>query len=437
MVRTVDYEARRRAVLGVAINRYIKDAAPVSSEDIAREFNLSPATIRNIFVDLEKSGYLTHPHTSSGRVPTDKGYRQYVDFLSSQLELLDGEKKSIVKHFEREISRLEDALEETSEVISAITHYTSIVSFLDWQERLFYKGMNFILEQPEFQDFRRLGLIIKMIEERQQLLNIINRDFKEKVRVYIGEVGHGDNIHKGQHKPTIDKKLWNEANRLLKLHAPLRKNPKRETKYIFVLQGLVKCGKCGNYMTSKYSTGRNGLHPYYQCTRNAHGGKDACDMKYVPAAEFEKAILEKIKDMCEDKKRLQEIVKKANRSTESALRSLKQDRKIQENKLKPIANSIKHILDALSKGIKNKSVSEKLSELEIQKDQIEKDIQNIDFEMDRVKQQILNAKVMYESLIRFRQIYETKILPLSRPKLREFKVGNFLKTLTLFNSSFR
>ena len=187
MVRTVDYDARRRAVLGVAINRYIKDAAPVSSEDIAREFDLSPATIRNIFVDLEKSGYLTHPHTSAGRVPTDKGYRQYVDFLSSQLELLDGEKKSIVKHFEKEISRLEDALEETSEVISAITHYTSIVSFLDWQERLFYRGMNFILEQPEFQDLHRIGLIIKMIEERQGLLDIINRDFKEKVRVYIGE----------------------------------------------------------------------------------------------------------------------------------------------------------------------------------------------------------------------------------------------------------
>jgi len=244
-------------------------------------------------------------------------------------------------------------------------------------------------------------------------------------RVYIGEVGHGDNIHKGQHKPIIDKKLWNEANRLLKLHAPLRKNPKRETKYIFVLQGLVKCGNCGNYMTSKYSTGRNGLHPYYQCTRNAHGGKDACDMKYVPAAEFEKAILGKIKDMCEDKKRLQEIVKKANRSTESALRSLKQDRKIQENKLKPIANSIKHILDALSKGIKNKSVSEKLSELELLKDQIEKDIQNIDFEMGRVKQQILNAKVMYESLTRFRQIYETAT-PL---KLKEL-LPSFVEKIT-------
>ena len=129
-------------------------------------------------------------------------------------------------------------------------------------------------------------------------------------------------------------------------------------------------------------------------------------MKYVPAIEFEKTILNKLKDMSQDKKRLQKIVKEANKSIESTLLSLKQDRKIQENKLKPITDSIDHIVDALSKGIKNKSVSEKLSELELQKDQIEKDIQNIDFEMNQVKQQILNAKIMHESLTRFSQVYE-------------------------------
>jgi len=277
-----------------------------------------------------------------------------------------------------------------------------------------------------FEKYLELGSVLQVVEwlnshgyrtkeyvsRRKGIKRGANRFFNAYVcqkltsRAYIGEVTHKGEIHKGQHKPIIDKKLWNEANRLLKLHAPLRKNPKRETKHIFVLQGLVKCGKCGNYMTSKYSTGRNGLHPYYQCTRNAHGGKDACNMKYVPAKEFEKTILKKLKDMSQDKKRLQKIVKGANKSIESALLSLKQDRKIQENKLKPITDSIKNILDALSKGIKNKSVSEKLSELELQKDQIEKDIQNIDFEMDQVKQQILNAKVMHESLTRFSQVYE-------------------------------
>lgn len=187
MVRTVDYESRKRAILEMAVNRYIKEAEPVSSDALAGDFSLSSATIRNVFSDLEQEGLLTHPHTSSGRVPTDKGYRYYVDFLLSQIELLDEQKQSIISGYNREISRLEDILEKTSEVISAITHYTSIVVFLDQEDRFFYKGISFILDQPEFQESARVRLVIKMLEEKQKLLEVINRDFNEKVKVYIGK----------------------------------------------------------------------------------------------------------------------------------------------------------------------------------------------------------------------------------------------------------
>jgi transcriptional regulator of heat shock response len=187
MVRLVDYETRRRAILTAAINRYIKDAAPVSSLDIAAEFDLSPATIRNIFAELEEGGYLTHPHTSAGRVPTDKGYRYYVDLLSSRLELLEDEKNSITRYYEQQINRLEEILERTSQVISSVTHYTSIVSFLEWHDRFFYNGVSFVLDQPEFQDIRRMRYLIRIIEDKARLLDILNRDFKEKVRVYIGQ----------------------------------------------------------------------------------------------------------------------------------------------------------------------------------------------------------------------------------------------------------
>ena len=187
MVRTVDYEPRRRQVLSATINRYIKEASPVSSEDIAREFDLSPATIRNIFADLEGAGYLTHPYTSGGRIPTHRGYRYYVDFLISQVGLMENEKERIAREYKREIRELEEALEKTSEVISQITHSAGIVSFLEWQDKLFYRGMGFILEQPEFQNFQKTRFLIKMIEEKQRLLGIINRDFDEKIKIYIGE----------------------------------------------------------------------------------------------------------------------------------------------------------------------------------------------------------------------------------------------------------
>jgi heat-inducible transcriptional repressor len=158
----------------------------VASEDIADNFDLSPATIRNIFSELEEAGYLTHPYTSGGRMPTDKGYRYYVDFLNSQIELLDEEKNKITREYKKGIRKLEEALEDTTEVISETTHYAGIVSFLEWQDRLFYRGLGRILEHPEFKDSQKIRLLISALEEKQHLLEIINRDFNDKVKVYIG-----------------------------------------------------------------------------------------------------------------------------------------------------------------------------------------------------------------------------------------------------------
>jgi transcriptional regulator of heat shock response len=185
-VRSVDYNSRRKQVLNAAISRHIKNALPVASDDIAEEFDLSSATIRNIFTELDQSGYLKHPYTSGGRVPTDKGYRYYVDFLIRQMELLDGEKQRILKECKKKMYRLDDCLENTSEVISEITHYAGIVSFLQWQDKLFYKGISRILDQPEFKEADKIRLLVRMMEDKSKLLDIINRDFTGKVKVYIG-----------------------------------------------------------------------------------------------------------------------------------------------------------------------------------------------------------------------------------------------------------
>ncbi|MFH1641215.1 MAG: hypothetical protein ABIA66_04525 [Candidatus Omnitrophota bacterium] len=187
MARITDNESRKKAVLAATINKYIKKAVPISSEDLAKDFSLSSATIRSIFADLEREGYLTHPYTSGGRIPTSKGYRYYIDSLILQMELLEDEKESITKEYKGEIKRLEDILEKTPGIISTVTHYASIVSLSQWQDKLFYKGISFILEQPEFQDSNCIKFLIKLIEDKQCLLSIINREFKEKVKVYIGE----------------------------------------------------------------------------------------------------------------------------------------------------------------------------------------------------------------------------------------------------------
>ena len=186
MVKHIDYESRRRAVLAATINMYIEEAEPVSSEDIARDFALSSATIRNIFAELEEIGYITHPHTSGGRIPTNKGYRYYVDFLILQMELLGAEKKRISNEYKKAVRRIEDALEQTSQILSDVTHYAGMVSLLDWRSRLYYRGISNILDQPEFRNIDKMRILINMLEEKQNLLDIINRDFTGSVRVYIG-----------------------------------------------------------------------------------------------------------------------------------------------------------------------------------------------------------------------------------------------------------
>lgn len=187
MVRTVDYESRRRAILAATINQYIQEAEPVASEDIAGDFNLSSATVRNILSELEEANYLTHRYTSGGRVPTSKGYRYYVDFLLSQMDILEEEKERIASEYQKKIMRLEDIMDKTSELISSITQYAGITYFPEWQDRFFYKGISLILNQPEFRDYQKIKLLIKVIEEKEYLLRIISRDFPDKVKVYIGE----------------------------------------------------------------------------------------------------------------------------------------------------------------------------------------------------------------------------------------------------------
>ncbi|MFC1658401.1 HrcA family transcriptional regulator [Candidatus Omnitrophota bacterium] len=190
MVRVVDHTQRRNRILTSSINAYINSAVPVSSEALAKEFSLSSATVRNIFSELEDAGYLTHPHTSAGRVPTDKGYRYYVDFLMSEFELLNDEKESVIRQYKNKLERLEDVLEKTSGVISAITHYAGLVSLLEWEDRIFYRGLSHILQQPEFEKADRIRLLVNMLEEKKRLLDIINRDFPDTTKVYIGsEIG--------------------------------------------------------------------------------------------------------------------------------------------------------------------------------------------------------------------------------------------------------
>ncbi len=232
---------------------------------------------------------------------------------------------------------------------------------------------------------------------------------KLKSRVYLGEVELKGECFKGQHEPIVSKDLWERVNNLLRKQAPTRRNPKQPKQRIFLLQSLLQCGWCNSFMSTKYSTGGNGRrHYYYQCTKNAHGGNDACKMKYVPADKLEKIVLNKIRLLSTDKEFLNQVILTANESSSGKLSGLVDQKKDQENKLLSIKEQIGNIVNAIAGNqIKNpKSISEKLAELEEQRTQFEKTINDLGFQIDEEKRKIFSAEIMHKSLTKFSQVYD-------------------------------
>jgi heat-inducible transcriptional repressor len=121
---------RKKAILKAVIEDYIYTGEPVGSRTLSKHYGLgfSPATIRNDMADLEELGYLTHPHTSAGRIPSEKGYRLYVDQLMRLSEMSIEEVHSIRQSMETKIGELDRLVRQTSAVLSLITDYISIIT---------------------------------------------------------------------------------------------------------------------------------------------------------------------------------------------------------------------------------------------------------------------------------------------------------------------
>ena len=127
--RTEELNDRERGILRHIVHNYILTAIPVGSRYVSKriEAQLSPATIRNVMADLEDEGFLSHPHTSAGRVPTDLGYRYYVDYLMEVEQLTEAEKRAIQDQLDKTPDPTE-LLRETSRLLGKISKQLSVVS---------------------------------------------------------------------------------------------------------------------------------------------------------------------------------------------------------------------------------------------------------------------------------------------------------------------
>lgn len=235
-------DERKQRILQAIIDDYISSAEPVGSRTLARKHDLgvSPATIRNEMADLEMLGYLEHIHTSSGRIPSSKGYRFYVDGLIPPKPVSDEEKALIDRWYKARVKRIDEVFRETARLISQVTKNVSMVlapqisnaafrclQFLPLDDHRAIAVImtdagfveNKIVEMPsgaEFEDFQRMAGVInrclagqtlrsiegpamKQIRDEIQdeslyesALEVIQRalDSEKKERLYLGGATH-------------------------------------------------------------------------------------------------------------------------------------------------------------------------------------------------------------------------------------------------------
>jgi heat-inducible transcriptional repressor len=122
-------DARKSTILRQVISEHIQTGQPIGSAHVVRnaEIDVSAATVRSDMAALEREGYLTHPHTSAGRIPTDKGYRFFVDHLDEATRLDPASEEQVEAFFERAHGELERMLRDTSRLLSQLTDYASVV----------------------------------------------------------------------------------------------------------------------------------------------------------------------------------------------------------------------------------------------------------------------------------------------------------------------
>lgn len=125
----MDAAERRATVLKTVVEEYVRTAAPVASQTVteSRDLGVSSATVRNDMTQLEREGYLAQPHTSAGRIPTDLGYRYFVDHFTAAGGLPVGQRRAVADFFASTHRALEDLLHETSQLLAKLTSHAAVV----------------------------------------------------------------------------------------------------------------------------------------------------------------------------------------------------------------------------------------------------------------------------------------------------------------------
>jgi heat-inducible transcriptional repressor len=197
---------RERLILNSIVENFVRNAVPVGSRYLSKKsgVDMSPATIRNVMMDLEEMGLVAQPHTSAGRVPTDKGYRFYVDSLMMIETLSEPEKQHILEQMRRVSLGVDTILEAATQVLARVSNQLGVVL-----SPRFFQG---VFEKIELAPIAEKKILMVLTIESGLVRTIVmevatevSRDVLEKTARVMNERLHGLSLN--EIKQSLDQRL--------------------------------------------------------------------------------------------------------------------------------------------------------------------------------------------------------------------------------------
>ncbi len=174
---------RQQSILSAIVEQFAEVASPVGSSLLAKAFKVSSATIRADMADLEKHGYITQPHTSAGRIPTDKGYRFYVNNInnSSALALPEGRGERALAARVQSAGAPERMIRNAADTLVELTHNLGLATI---GNQLYMSGLSNLFGQPEFINGMQVQQVAQLLDNLEPWLREAAPN--EPLSVYIG-----------------------------------------------------------------------------------------------------------------------------------------------------------------------------------------------------------------------------------------------------------
>lgn len=181
-----DMTDRQRAILSTIVEEYAEMASPVGSVTLAKLFGVSSATIRSEMAKLEEMGYITSPHTSAGRIPTDKGYRTYVNALTEaheQQPKLIADKSMHV--LDARVQTYSDAADRAiRSAVDSLVELTGNLGLATIGEQLYMNGIGNLFNQPEYASGGHVQAVARLLDNIEPWLREVRPN--QPLNVFIG-----------------------------------------------------------------------------------------------------------------------------------------------------------------------------------------------------------------------------------------------------------